>query len=306
MTSSSARPVIAVVAAYAPGPGIVETLDSLRRQCERVIVVEDGTKTLDPRDPSLVGVEVMRLPRNRGIAAALNTGIRRVLEAEPEPLILTMDQDSVISDDYVDRARAELTAARAAGIRVGAVGAESHNGQRLRMMRTRLRGHDLLFDPMQSGTLYPSETFASIGLLEEDLVIDAVDTEFNLRMLEAGLAQLAAPGADLGHELGEMRPLTVFGWNPRLRGRPLRIYYHSPYRTYFIVRNNVTLWRRYARRFPRWVSRRATLEFESAAVCLVYGPDRRRHVIAMATGVRHALRGRLGPMLPSLRERLTR
>jgi rhamnosyltransferase len=219
---------------------------------------------------------------------------------------LTMDQDSVICEGYVRRALEELETARLHGIHVGSVGAESHNGQPMRLMNTSISGHRLLFDPMQSGTLYPSATFARIGLLEQDFVIDAVDMEFNLRMLASGLAQIAIPGGDLRHELGETRPLRLLGWNPRIHGRPLRIHYHSPYRTYFIVRNNVILWRRYARRFPRWIARRAVLEVESAVVCLVYGPHRLRHFAAMVAALRDARAKRLGPMTSILRSRLTR
>jgi rhamnosyltransferase len=174
----------------------------------------------------------------------------------------------------------------------------------MRLMNTCVGAHRLLFDPMQSGTLYPAETFEAIGLLEEDFVIDAVDTEFNLRMLAAGLVQVAIPGGDLGHELGATRPLTIAGWNPRLRGKPMRIHYHSPYRTFFITRNNITLWRRYARRFPRWIARRATLELESAAVCLVFGPHRRLHLRAMGAGIADALRSKVGRMPDRLRSRL--
>lgn len=303
---ASRKRVVGVVAAHAPGAGISQTLAALAEQCDRVIVVEDGTDSLDPADPPVMGVEIIRLPENRGIAAALNRGIREALIADDDALVLTMDQDSVLSDGYVDRARSELAAARSAGIRVGAVGAESHNGQSMKLMKTSIRGHRLLFDPMQSGTLYPSTTFRTMGLLEEELVIDAVDMEFNLRMLAAGLAQVAIPGGELHHELGETRPLTLLGWNPKLRGRPLRIHYHSPYRTYFIVRNNITLWRRYMRRFPRWIVRRATLEVESAVVCLVYGPQRCRHFAAMVAGARDAGAKRLGPMPAALLRRLMR
>lgn len=305
--SRSAKPqrrVISIVAAYDPGPSIEKTLAPLLEQSDRVIVVEDGTSMLDPGRPPLPGVEVIRLPENRGIAAALNTGIRVALDDDPEALILTMDQDSVLSEGYVRRARAELEAALTDGVRVGVVGAESHNGHPMRLMNSDLGSHRLLFDPMQSGSLYPSETFAAIGLLEEDFVIDAVDTEFNLRMLASGLLQLAVPGGDLEHELGATRPLTIAGWNPRFRGRRLRIHYHSPYRTYFITRNNITLWRRYLRRLPQWMVRRATLELESAAVCLIFGPERRRHARVMVSGIRSAMRGDLGPMPPEVRARL--
>jgi rhamnosyltransferase len=297
--------VVAVVAAYRPGPEVGATLDALCAQCDAVIVVDDGSHTLDPAAPPREGVEVISLAENGGIAAALNAGIRRASFRHPGCCVVTMDQDSIMSEGYVPAAVTTLKAARRAGVRVGSVCAQTHNGHPVKAMHTRPRGFALAFDPMQSGTLIPPETIDAIGLLEEDFVIDAVDTEFNLRMLDAGLAQVIAPGCDLQHRLGDARPMTFFGWNPRLRGTPLRIYYHSPYRTYFITRNNIVLWRRYTRRFPRWIARRATMEFQSAAVCLAFGPARGRHARAMLAGIGHALSGRLGPMSARLRSRLS-
>lgn len=293
--------VIAVVAAFRPGPGFAATLEALAAQTDRVIVVDDGSDAF-AADSSLRSLAtILALPENRGIAAALDHGIRAALEADPAALVLTMDQDSVIPPGYVAKARATLAAARAAGLSVGSVSAETHNGHPLRYLRAAPGGFRLLFDPMQSGTLFPAGTFAALGLFDEALVIDAVDTDFNLRMHVARLLPLAGAACDLRHELGTMRPLTVFGWNPVFRGTRMRIHYHSPYRTYFITRNNATLWRRYLRRAPVWLTRRAWLEVESAAVCLLYGPHRRRHVVAMAAGLRDAARGALGPMPARLR-----
>ena len=43
------------------------------------------------------------------------------------------------------------------------------------------------------------------------------------------------------------------------------------------------------------------LELESAVVCLVFGPERRRHARVMVAGLRSAMRGDLGPMPTEVR-----
>lgn len=295
-----------VVAAYRPPVEIIDRLRELRAQVERVIVVEDGTGALG--HDSLAGVaELIALPENRGIACALNTGIREALSRNvrgSDAYIMTMDQDSTLAPGYIESAYVALERAIAAGALVGSVAAASHNGVPLRRRASGIPGVDEIFDPMQSGTIYPAGTFQKVGLFEEDFFIDAVDTEFNLRMKAAGLLTVAADGSDLIHELGAVRPLRIFGWQPPLRGRKMVIHYHAPFRTYYIARNQIVLWRRYALRFPAWMIRRGFLEVESTTVCLVFGPSRARHLRAMLAGLRDGLASRLGRISEDLRSRV--
>jgi rhamnosyltransferase len=270
-----------------------------------VIVVEDGTNTLDT-DALSGTAKLIRMTENSGIAAALNTGISIALSTETsaDAFIMTLDQDSELGPYYVENAFDALERAASAGCRVGSVAPAYHNGVPMRRVATGTPGVDEVFDPMQSGTIYPAATFHEVGLLEEDFFIDAVDTEFNLRMKAAGLLTVAADRCDLIHELGATRPLRIFGWQPSFRGRRMVIHYHAPFRTYYITRNQVTLWQRYLRRFPAWMLRRGFLEVESAAVCLIFGPSRLKHVRATAAGLRDGARKRLGRISDQLRSRL--
>lgn len=295
--------VIAVVAAYHPGAELDHNIDVLLEQVAGVIVVDDGSHVARRLLRTRAGLDIVDLDQNRGIATALNVGVQEAMNRYASQWILTMDQDSRLGRDYVQRALTTAREAAAAGIRIACVSAEFHNGRRIRMRGTRA-GFSLLFDAMTSGSLIPRQVLEKTGGFEEALVIDAVDTEFNLRTWSSGLVQLAGAGCNLGHELGERRPLRVLGWQPRVRGHLLEIYYHSPLRTYYMVRNNLTIWRRWHRRFPLWCLRRAGMEAEGLIVALVYGPQRGRHLVAMIAGYRDGLRGRLGTIPNGLAIRL--
>ncbi|HSO63667.1 MAG TPA: glycosyltransferase [Ornithinibacter sp.] len=67
----------------------------------RVVVVDDGSTDDTARVAEAAGAEVVRHPRNRGKAAALESGVRRVRELERADAAAHLD-DSAHLDDAVD------------------------------------------------------------------------------------------------------------------------------------------------------------------------------------------------------------
>jgi rhamnosyltransferase len=151
-----------------------------------------------------------------------------------------------------------------------------------------------VFDPMTSGSLVRSSTFDRIGYFNEDYFIDCVDSEFNARIRESGLRSIAAPGCNLDHSLGHARPMTILGWHAHIGPKKLYIYYHSPFRVYYITRNSIVMARTYLFKQPAWVLRRLYMEIQSHVVRFLFGPNRRKHALAAGAGVRDAFRHRMG------------
>jgi rhamnosyltransferase len=134
--------------------------------------------------------------------------------------------------------------------------------------------------------------------------IDCVDSEFNARLRERGLRALAGRGCNLEHSLGNARPMKILGWHARVGSKKLYVYYHAPFRVYYITRNSMILARRYALKQPKWVVRRIYMEIQSHVVRFGFGPNRRKHFIAATAGVRDALRQKMGKIDDSLAARL--
>lgn len=292
----------AVVSSYNPDDTLPAHVESLLQQVQNVVVVDDGS----PHDVDAVlakvetlGALVVRLDRNSGIAAALNAGIRRAREEWDPAWIMTMDQDSRLTTDYVSKALASVDADGLQPAPIAAVCAERHNGIPLPTMDFRRRRE--IFDPMQSGTLYRSEAFSQVGYLDESLFIDCVDSEFNARLRRAGYHLAIGSGCDLVHSLGKSRPMAFLGWHARIGEKKLYVYEHAPFRVYYITRNSLNLARRYARSQPVWVARRIYMELQSHAVRVLFGPRRKQNVVAMIAGVRDAATGHLGPIPASVK-----
>lgn len=298
--------VVGVVSAYNPGPENVGNIAWLLKYVTRVVVVDDGSSAdvdavLD--DIRALGAEVLRLEENSGIARALNTGIKHARESWDPEWIVTMDQDSRFSGDYIGAALAAAEASRDKAS-IGMVCAESHNHVPVPLLTRQGQEEPEVFDPMTSGSLVHASTFDRIGYFNEDYFIDCVDTEFNARLREAGMRSIAAPGCNLEHSLGHARPMIILGWRVRVGAKKINIYYHSPFRVYYITRNSIVMARTYFRSQPAWVLRRLYMEFQSHVVRFVFGPDRRKHALAASCGVRDALRHRMGRIDAGLAARL--
>lgn len=296
--------VAAVVSVFNPTAAALENVRWLLRYTPKVVVVDDGSSVdvaarLD--EMKALGAMIIPLHENSGIAKALNTGILAARSQWSPDWVVTMDQDSRFSGDYIRQA---LSTSANSGHpeSIAMVCAQSHNGVPLPVLNPGPEAE--VFDPMQSGTLIRASVFDQVGYLDEALFIDCVDSEFNARVRSAGLRAIAGQDCNLEHSLGEARPLRVLGWHARLGRKKLFVHYHAPFRVYYITRNSLVMARRYIRQQPSWVLRRMGMEVQSHLVRLVYGPNRRKHALATASGIRDALRGRLGKIDGQLADRL--
>jgi rhamnosyltransferase len=280
--------VVAVVTAYDPGPELRRLVDEVAPQVASVVVVDDGSTTgleviaaLEDRH----GVQVIRQP-NAGVAAALNAGVRAALTDDGADAVLTLDQDSGLPPAYVVRAVRAWQDAVTRRIPVAFVCAASYNGRQT-PTRGVVHGYPRAFDPMQSGSLVPATTYRDVGCYDEGLVIDAVDSEFTVRCLAAGLEPLVASGCDLAHGMGERTTVQVLG-------RDLAYNHHSPDRVYYMARNGTLLTRRHTRDEPGWVLRRLAEEAKAHTLRLALDPARADLARAAVAGLRDGLRGRTG------------
>jgi rhamnosyltransferase len=287
----------AVVSLFNPTDGVLANAAALLAQVAKVVVVDDGS----PLDSSRVldelasmGCEVVRLSSNSGIAAALNAGISAALAAGPKPdFVLTMDQDSLLDDGYVEALLTAASAARGAGVPVGMVAPGSVRGLPVRRGPV-LHGVQLGGEPIQSGLLVPVPVLERLGLLQGSLFIDGVDSEFYLRCRSHGLQVVLAPGASLGHALGSHVPARIFGRNVSLGGRALEIRTAATWRYYYIFRNRILLARQYGRRVPLWTLKGFLADYRHLAIVTLLAPERRARLANAMAGVADGFAGRTG------------
>jgi rhamnosyltransferase len=301
MTSmeTSTPVVVGIISVFRAPEDLGSRIATLLTQLDRVVVVDDGSHTAGPLRNVDDLIHVVELDENKGIAFALNAGIDQARELGATHLV-TLDQDSELPPGYVGDAMHLLDRLDDRGMRVAAIVPERFGSTRV---VTSQEGVPL--DPIQSGQLIPLRLFDEIGGFAEELFIDSVDTEFTLRARAAGYEFHILNGSTLDHALGDQTPIRVFGKHLVLFGRPRHLHYHRPFRTYYIVRNGLTLWRMHRPGNVAWLTRRTAAMVWAVLLSSALSPDRGAQFEAARLGLRDARRRRLGKIPQDVLARLT-
>ena len=278
-----------VVPVFQPGADLVAGLGSVLPQVDEVVLVLDeaapGPLTEDLLAQCVAaGARVVRHDANRGIGAALNSGVRALAGHAPD-FVLTLDQDSRLDEGYVAELVAAYRSALEHGVRVGMVAPASVES--IGRMSARQEGDVLVGgEPIQSGLLVPPAVLEEVGGFDEALFIDGVDTDFYLRALDAGYACVVAPGTRIGHRLGRAHE------GPVRRGPALVV--AADFRYFYQWRNLVRLLRRHGRRHRGWAVHAVWKAVRHLGIVTVLVPGRRPRIAAAAAGLRAGVTGREG------------
>ncbi|MFW0794047.1 glycosyltransferase [Gordonia sp. CPCC 205515] len=298
--------VVAVIASYEPGDEIVDVVKRVSEQVDSVIIVDDGSSSLldgatGPVRQALdncaaIGATILENPTNLGIAHALNCGVRLALERGADA-VLTLDQDTHVGDDFIARTLDHLALASSLGLTRIMLSPSVINGEVAQFWYAE-KGLTLAYEPIQSGLVVTREVFDTVGLFDEDLFIDCVDTEFYLRVRAAGGHALVVPGAQIRHSFGRPARWTPPGLLKRLfsgtGGAGVEFTEDAPFRHYYIARNRLALYLRYARSEPLWCASSIYKDTTTRGRAMIIGSRRRSRIYLTSAGIGAALRGEMG------------
>jgi rhamnosyltransferase len=266
--SGSSSRVGAVVVLYQPEAEVLENLRILAAQVDALVIVDNGSSEAFRSDlaPFLnARVELIRHAENLGIATGFNTGIRRLI-ALGCGFSLTFDQDSQAEPGFVQHMLLALTDARQQYKEVLILAPHWKDvNSGIRFPNTWAK--DLVFrqvrETISSGNLIDNHVFSRIGFLEDGYFIDGVDTEFHLRCKKAGFPVVQTARALLFHSLG-VQHLRTFLFVPFI------VVFHSHVRKYYIARNRIQNYKKYAFLFPFWFLIDLSVFFNEIVVIVVH------------------------------------
>jgi len=138
-----------------------------------------------------------------------------------------------------------------------------------------------------SGSLMSMETFDSIGPFRDEFIIDAVDSDYCLRVRAHGLQVIEVATQGFTQRLGHPRTVE---WGP-LR---FTLQEHSPMRTYYRVRNSTALVMENWRREPLYVAGAIYCNLQQVLATLLFYKEKRAHFLATVDGFTHAWKGLFG------------
>lgn len=237
--------VAAIIVSYNPDNNLLDSINLLINQVERIIIVDNGSESEKKKNIKLIRdidkekIEIIFNEENLGIATALNIGVRSALK-QGYNWILTMDQDSKVSKNMVEKML------------------EVYNGidekerkdilslfpnfvdERVQSIEENsdMDTYEYVDADITSGNLLRAEVFDKVGFFDDSLFIDLVDTDFCMRLNEKNIKMIKVRDAILYHSLGESQSVkSIFG--------KFNTSNHSALRRYYMTRNRFYTWEKY-------------------------------------------------------------
>ena len=287
--------VVAIIVTYRPDCDILdEVVGAIRKQVRSTVIIDNGANTAELQERYNAGeIYIHSLGDNKGIAEAHNIGIGFARSKFDARYVLLLDQDSIASDDMVEKLVSAIEALPDAGCVGPRYFDERQNNpppfiqiKGLRVVRQKCRTDNDVVPVdylVTSGCLIPIAVLDKVGGMRSDFFIDYVDIEWGLRAKRSGYQSYGVCAAEMRHNLGDA-PV-------RFLGKIIPI--HSPLRHYYHFRNAVVLYK------ESWVplgwrvvdAYRLILKYVFYSV---FARPRWMHFKMMTIGVWHGIVGKMG------------
>lgn len=234
------KKIYSILVAYNPDLlGFNQAVERLKKQTDTVIVCNNSDYDIKFDDEQ---VKVFNFGENLGIARAQSIGMKWAFENEAD-FILQMDQDSIPSGDLVEKLLECYEDLTNKGYKIGLVGPQDFDKDTKELNTARLKkgtcientNYVSLEQTLSSGSLIPKPVYDIVGGMDDELFIDAVDSEYCWRIKKNGFLVIKNNDALLAHKLGDGKQ-KILGF--------LNVGVPSPIRHYYQIRNTLLLARR--------------------------------------------------------------
>ncbi|MBE1274801.1 glycosyltransferase family 2 protein [Enterovibrio baiacu] len=289
--------ISSVIVTYNPNIALLSNLISENvNSFKEVKVVDnasDNISEIKSITSSFDNVELIPLSENVGIATAQNIAIQHLSHLNDDELVSFFDQDSTLDNDYLTRLElefSELEATKDKGLILGPVFYHRHfkfeypivrfnrHGVRKKLFASQSEEPTDASCIISSGMCVRKKTLDIVGLMDDELFIDYVDTEWCMRAKNKGISILVSPKLEMEHEIG-MDNIQVLKW---------RVPVHSAKRRYYRIRNSFYLGR--YTYIPRLVVfREITFSIVHQLLLSIMSKEKCEHLKSLFRGIKDGL-----------------
>lgn len=261
------------IVSYNPNLSLLKrNIEAVRFQAVDIFVIDNGSDNINEVEKILgnyINVHLIKNKRNLGIAAALNQACKIAVE-EGFQWILTLDQDSVCSPDFVEGLLKAKNKCLSVGIvapviidrNVGVIG---HSTDGIEKVRTCIT----------SGALTNLKAWKKIGGFDEKMFIDSVDFDFCFRLRKAGYFVYQTNTVTLDHAIGDSKKCRFLFWT-------FNNLEHSAFRDFYIAQNSIY----YPKKNRLWLHfiRGNFRNLKSIFIVLLYEGNKKEKINAICKG----------------------
>ncbi len=286
---------VAGIVTYNPELDRLESnLNAISPQCDEVIIFDNGSKNNE--DVNIIArkydnVQIIDGGENKGIGYALNR-ITEQAKNVGAKWVLLLDQDSITPANIIDTFEKYTSADKVAMVVPKVEDDNRSDDTSVEDNKTEEVGIAIT-----SGSYINIDIWESIGRFREDFFIDAVDSEYCIRVFFKGYKTLRINSVILRHELGKAEKAMF-----------LYVSNHNAMRRYHIARNNTYVASVYQKKLHSNYDRNQRKEvaefldklvlkrtnkirqFKFIVLVLLYEKDKFNKIKAIITGMRDGKR----------------
>jgi rhamnosyltransferase len=278
-----------VIILHNPSTEVFDNILSYIDQLSKLYVIDnsdtkdqilfDRIKQLSPK------CEIVINTGNCGIATALNQAVEFAIRDGFEWL-LTMDQDSSFENDSYFDAFQHYEGKNSIALFSPEI-CENENIENDQEKVEFITLNDIAYT---SGSIINLKICKEIGKFNEKLFIDAVDTDYCLRLLKNKYQLIKIKGATLNHKLGYLEMVRL-PFNKRKY-----LSFHSPIRHYYIIRNHTYILFKYILSNPKIVFQNYYRVLKKFSFAILFHPDKLKVIKYAIIGLYHFLTNRYGKL----------
>lgn len=220
-----------------------ENIIAILPQVDSLLINDNGSANIESISNLLSNYSKVILIKNKsnlGIATALNILCENALKLGATWL-LTLDQDSIVSHNLM--ANYERWRKRLNNEKIASLTCDMKDISGTKVLDGSEDGY--IDFCITSGNYIRLKTWQLIGRFDDKLFIDKVDTDYCYRLVQKGFFIYKIPYCGLHHEIGKNVS------EHKLFTKTFFVFNHSPFRCYYIIRNQIYFARKYSKSLTR-------------------------------------------------------
>lgn len=267
----------ALIITYNPDINLLKNnINSIFSQVNKIIIVDNASKNIGIIESEFGElVNVIKNQSNYGIAKALNIGMEN-FKFLGYKWVLTLDQDSVCPDNLMAEFKNKM-----ADERVGIICPDVYYVGKQNTNQVNNRERFIKIDAcMTSASLTRIDAWEFSGKFNDFYFIDFVDNDFCMKLKLNGYIIFRANKVLIHHCLGEAKVVKIFN-------KKYVKFLHSPFRTFYMVRNNILFIKQYKENLN--VMKEIIKLLYIVMNILLFSDYRYRHIKNIVAGIKAAI-----------------
>lgn len=237
--------VTAIVSLYNPNEKVIDNVCTVASQVDRVILCDNSKESKRELFSCIKNVQYIGFGANLGLSKAFNIVLKdKKYNWKQEDIIVFFDQDSSVSDNYIEQIVDEFVELRHLGYKIGCLGPVFYNSSNGTLEKPKIKS--LMKEKtykvkniITSSLVTQYKVLNEVNFWNENIFLDFVDWDFCWRIQKAGYGCFITERVILQHSVGsgekKIGPI-------KLRiGAPFRVYYQTRDALYLLEEDYVPL-----------------------------------------------------------------